>query len=402
MGDDYSFLQEKIKDEAGSPKTMKKKIVRMIILGFIFGIVACFTFIALNPVVTGLLGRDKQEVSIPEDDEETPSEEDSEADRSAEERAEEQQQLRLLKDLQNKAKENSSSIVYISGQRKIEKNTEIMKTAGVILADNGSQILILSQTLSDKELKNVRITFADGKDYAAKVKMKDNNIGIVICSVDKENLKDETLKQMKIVTLGNSLLAKPGDPIFMIGKSGQDALQVSYGFVASSEEKLEIADGNVELLRVDVAGAAFDEGVLFNQNGEMTGLVNKSVSDNKMLVTALSISDIKNELERMSNGKGVPYTGIRGVSLPEEVETEGLSEGIWVKEIDTDSPAMGAGIQPGDVITQVGETKVSNMDEYRNALLKSSVKDVITVAGLRKGADDDLVEMEFEVVVGKK
>ena len=26
MGDDYSFLQEKIKDEAGSPKTMKKKI----------------------------------------------------------------------------------------------------------------------------------------------------------------------------------------------------------------------------------------------------------------------------------------------------------------------------------------------------------------------------------------
>ena len=381
---------------------MKKKIVRMIILGFIFGIVACFTFIALNPVVTGLLGRDKQEVSIPEDDEETPSEEDSEADRSAEERAEEQQQLRLLKDLQNKAKENSSSIVYISGQRKIEKNTEIMKTAGVILADNGSQILILSQTLSDKELKNVRITFADGKDYAAKVKMKDNNIGIVICSVDKENLKDETLKQMKIVTLGNSLLAKPGDPIFMIGKSGQDALQVSYGFVASSEEKLEIADGNVELLRVDVAGAAFDEGVLFNQNGEMTGLVNKSVSDNKMLVTALSISDIKNELERMSNGKGVPYTGIRGVSLPEEVETEGLSEGIWVKEIDTDSPAMGAGIQPGDVITQVGETKVSNMDEYRNALLKSSVKDVITVAGLRKGADDDLVEMEFEVVVGKK
>jgi len=402
MGDDYSFLQEKIKDEAGSPKTMKKKIVRMIILGFIFGIVACFTFIALNPVVTGLLGRDKQEVSIPEDDEETPGEEDSEADRSAEERAEEQQQLRLLKDLQNKAKENSSSIVYISGQRKIEKNTEIMKTAGVILADNGSQILILSQTLSDKELKNVRITFADGKDYAAKVKMKDNNIGIVICSVDKENLKDETLKQMKIVTLGNSLLAKPGDPIFMIGKSGQDALQVSYGFVASSEEKLEIADGNVELLRVDVAGAAFDEGVLFNQNGEMTGLVNKSVSDNKMLVTALSISDIKNELERMSNGKGVPYTGIRGVSLPEEVETEGLSEGIWVKEIDTDSPAMGAGIQPGDVITQVGETKVSNMDEYRNALLKSSVKDVITVAGLRKGADDDLVEMEFEVVVGKK
>ena len=402
MGDNYSFLQEKIKDDAGSPKTMKKKIIRMIILGFIFGIVACFTFVVLNPVVTGLLGQDKEEITIPEDEVVVPNEDNQEADSDAEERAREQQQMRLLKELQNTAKENTSAIVYISGQRKIEKNTEIMKTSGVILADNGSEILVLSQTLSDKELKNIRITFVDGKDYAAKVKMKDNNIGIVICAVEKESMKKETLKQMRIVTLGNSLLTKSGDPVFLIGKSGEDMLQISYGFVASSEEKMEIADGSVELLRVDVAGAAFDNGALFNQNGEMTGLVNKSLSDNKTLVTVLSISDIKNELERMSNGKGVPYTGIFGVAMPEELKEAGVAEGIWVKEVDTESPAMDAGIQPGDVITKIGETQISNMNEYRDALLKSSVRDVVIITGLRKGADDSFVEMKFEVVIGRK
>ena len=36
MGDDYSFLQEKIKDEADSPKRLRKKIVQMILLGVIF------------------------------------------------------------------------------------------------------------------------------------------------------------------------------------------------------------------------------------------------------------------------------------------------------------------------------------------------------------------------------
>ena len=401
MGDDYSFLQEKIKDDAGSPKTIKKKIVRMIILGFIFGIVACFTFVLLNPVVSGLLGQDTKEVSIPEDDEEE-LEEETEADRSAEEQAEEQQQLRLLKDLQNRAKEVSGAVVYISGQRRIEKDTEIKKTSGVIVADNGSQILVLSQTLSDKELKNIRITFADGKDYPAKVKMKDNNIGIVICAVDKEDLKDETLKQMEIVTLGNSLLAESGDCVFLIGKSGEEALQISYGFVASSEEKMEIADGNVGLLRVDVAGATFDNGILFNQDGEMTGLVNKSLSDNKTLVTVLSISDIKNELERMLNGRGVPYAGIWGEALPEELKAQGLQDGILVKEIDTDSPVMGAGVQPGDVITEVNGTKIANMNEYRNALLKSTVKEQLVLKGFRKGADDNYVEMEFKVVVGKK
>lgn len=402
MGEDYSFLQEKIKDEAGSPKTVKRKIVRTIILGFIFGIVACFAFVVLNPVVTGLLGHDKQEVSIPEDDVENDRTEEIQNDRNIQERVEEQKQMRFLKELQNNVKENVSAVVYISGQKEIEKDTEIKKTSGVIIAENGSEILILSQTLSDKELKNIRITFSDGKDYSAKVKMKDNNIGIVICAVNKENLKKETLKQMKIVTLGNSLLAKSGDPIFLLGKSAEDELQISYGFVASSEEKMEIADGNVELLRVDVAGAAFDNGGLFNQNGELIGLVNKSLSDNKMLVTVLSISDIKNELERMSNGKGVPYIGISGVALPEELKGEGLTEGVWIKEIDTESPAMAAGIQQGDVITQIGDTKVANMSEFRNALLKSSVKDVVTIAGLRKGADDSFVEMKFEVVVGKK
>ena len=400
MGDNYSFLQEKIKDEAGSPKTMKKKITRMIILGFIFGVVACFTFVLLNPVVSGLLGQDKEEVSIPEDSAEAQHKE--EADRSAEEKAEEQLQMRLLKELQNRAKETSGAIVYISGQRKLEENTEIKKTSGVILADNGSEILVLSQTLSDKELKNVRITFADGKDYPAKVKMKDNNIGIVICAVEKEVLKSETLKQMKIVTLGNSLISESGDPVFMIGKSGEDKLQISYGFVASSEEKMEIADGNVELLRVDVAGAIFNSGVLFDQNGKMTGLVKASLSENKALVTVLSISDIKNELERMSNGRGVPYVGIFGVALPEELVEEGLKEGIWVKEIDPDSPSMTAGVQPGDIITELNGTKITDMNEYRDALLKTSVKEEMTLKGFRKGADDSYVEMEFQIVVGKK
>jgi serine protease Do len=381
---------------------MKKKIVRMIILGFIFGIVACFTFVVLNPVVAGILGQDKQDVTIPEDEVEEEQREDDVIDRSAEQRAEEQRQMRLLKELQNKAKENTSVIVSISGQKKIEKNTELKKTSGVILADNGSEILILSQTLSDKELKNIRITFADGKEYAAKVKMKDNNIGIVICAVEKEELKNDTLKQMKMVTLGNSRISESGDPIFLIGKTGGQKLQISYGFVASSEEKMEISDGSVGLLRVDVAGATYDNGVLFNQNGEMTGLVKKSLSDNKTLVTVLSISDIKNELERMSNGKGVPYIGISGVALPEELKEEGLEEGVWVKEINTESPSMAAGIQPGDVIIKVGDTKISNMNEYRNALLNCSVKEVITVTGLRKGADDSFVEMKFEVVVGKK
>lgn len=405
MSDDYSFLQEKIKDEAGSPKTIRKKVTRMIIFGFIFGIMACFTFFALKPVVAGLLGQDKEEISIPEDEEVSGEAAGEVSDRetpSAEERAMEQYQLKLLKELQNQAKAVTPTVVHISGQKEIEKDTEIKKTSGIIIADNGSEILVLSQTLSDKELKNVKIRFLDEREYPAKVKMKDNNMGIVVCAIDKESLKKETLKQMKIAVLGNSRQAESGDPVILLGKEDSDALKVSYGFVASSEEKMEIADGYIELLRADVAGASFDNGMIFNQNGEMIGIVNDAASENKALVTVYSISDIKNELERMSNGKGVPYVGVHGVALPEELETEKLGEGVWVKEVETDSPAMEAGIQPGDVITKIGDTKVSDMNEYRSMLLENAVKETIVLYGLRKGADDNYVDMEFKVIIGKK
>ena len=70
--EEYSFLQEVIKDEAGGPKRLKAKILRMIGLGFIFGIVACFSFCLLYPVISEHLSGNPEEVTIPKDTEEEP------------------------------------------------------------------------------------------------------------------------------------------------------------------------------------------------------------------------------------------------------------------------------------------------------------------------------------------
>ena len=64
--EEYSFLQEVIKDEAGSPKRLKAKILRMIGLGFVFGIVACFSFCLLYPMVSEYLSGDPKEVQSQE------------------------------------------------------------------------------------------------------------------------------------------------------------------------------------------------------------------------------------------------------------------------------------------------------------------------------------------------
>lgn len=46
--EEYSFLQEIIKDEAGDQAKWKHDVLRRIQLGLIFGLVACFTFLRAN------------------------------------------------------------------------------------------------------------------------------------------------------------------------------------------------------------------------------------------------------------------------------------------------------------------------------------------------------------------
>ena len=45
----------------------------------------------------------------------------------------------------------------------------------------------------------------------------------------------------------------------------------------------------------------------------------------------------------------MPYIGIYGVDVSEDMKEQGLPKGVYVKEVEVDSPAMAAGIQNGDI-----------------------------------------------------
>ena len=66
--EEYSFLQEVIKDEAGGVRSLKAKILRVIGFGFIFGIVASVSFCAFMPWAEKKFESDPDEVTIPRDE----------------------------------------------------------------------------------------------------------------------------------------------------------------------------------------------------------------------------------------------------------------------------------------------------------------------------------------------
>ena len=68
--------------------------------------------------------------------------------------------------------------------------------------------------------------------------------------------------------------------------------------------------------------------------------------------------DIKDIIEKLSNDETIPYIGIQGIDVTEEIANQGIPEGVYVKEVDAESPAMAAGIQAGDIITSIGGEEV--------------------------------------------
>ena len=140
-----------------------------------------------------------------------------------------------------------------------------------------------------------------------------------------------------------------------------------------------------------------------NLKGEIIGIIDQSISeeDSMNLVTGFGISDIKEMMQFLLNGQGVPYIGIRGVDVTQEIEAQGIPKGVYVKEVETDSPAMAAGIQCGDIITNINGTDVATVATYHAALMDLESGKKIKIKGYRQGAGG-YVDIDFGVTIGSK
>lgn len=409
--EEYSFLQEIIKDEAGDQAKWKHDVLRRIQLGLIFGLVACFTFFACKPWVEKRFEGDPTEVTIPQDEQQEENQTQQE-----EEQVQEQKTVlttetyqEMLNNLKQVSGEVRKSVVEIQGavtEEEFSKDQEDKEKSisGMIVADNGQELLILAGELPVKEAKIIRVTFSGDSQCDAILKSRDAGLGLCVYAVQRKNIADDVWAQIETATLGGSKVVSEGDTVIAVGKLyGCDTI-AGYGVIESGENYLDKADGQYQTIYTDVAGDISGSGVLVNIRGEVIGIINTSVrTDNQTnKISGYGISDIKDVIELLSNGKNVPYLGVSGVEVSSEMQGQGIPQGVYVKEVDAGSPAMAAGIQSGDIITNIADTDIINLLGYHNTLVKQNVGDKILVRGKRQGTGGEYVDIDFGVTVGYK
>lgn len=406
---EYSFLQEVIKDEVGGTGKRKKRILRKIGVGIFIGLVACFTFSVFKPWVESRISGNPDEVTIPRDTKQTAE---NEADRSGKDgngqkKDNYSKSVKSLSDVAKKGKRSVVSLLVLTGATIGNKEfvSESQSVSGVLIADNGQELLILGSTMEVGETQQIQATFCDGKKYQVTEKKSDANLELTIYAVKESQLEEKTAKSIRLAALGSSYEVKKGDTTVLLGMLFGQGDAVGYGVLRSSTEKAERADGTYHILGAELAGFTGGSGIMFNRQEEVIGIICDAAGEDakEELMHAYAISDIKDVMQFLANGESVPYIGIHATDVSENIaEDRRIPRGIYVDKVEADSPAMRAGIQSGDVLTAIGGTDIENFEQYHELLMEEKEGTHLLIKGYRRGAKDQYVAVHFNATVGNK
>lgn len=427
---DSDFMIEKIKERPLNKKKLLRRTLTTASMAVIFGLIACLTFLILEPVFNNWLYPEAkpEKVELPEETEEilpenmlVQDEPENTATENSDIRLEEEQIEEILSgiewnvedyralytSLSSYVGEISRAVVNITGAvSNVDWFNEAYESegacSGVIFYNNTRELLILTEYSTIAKADTLTVTFFDGTEVPAMVKQYDGTTNLAVVSVYLTDMSDELEKKILIAPLGMSnVKSLPGTPIVILGSPMGVPGSVCYGTITSCSTTLYMADANYKLLQTDVFGSQNANGVLFNLQGQVLGIVTngKNSSDMKNLVSAYGISELKKLVTRLGNGFEIGYMGIVGTDVTEEANQElQVPKGAYIKEIYMDSPAMLAGIQRGDVIVEVNGSEIAHFADYAKLILQQKVGDTVSVKVMRQ-VQNEYKEMSFEVVL---
>ena len=79
--------------------------------------------------------------------------------------------------------------------------------------------------------------------------------------------------------------------------------------------------------------------------------------------------------------------------------TYGIPKGVYIKEVEMDSPAMNAGLQSGDVIQKIDDKDITTDGSYTDAVLGLTPGETYSVVFMREGSNG-YKELTCEIEAG--
>jgi S1-C subfamily serine protease len=250
--------------------------------------------------------------------------------------------------------------------------------AGYILTNNH---VVEGATAIDVEL-------ADGSRVDATLVGRDPSNDVAVVKIDPA-------KVTAVAELGDSSAVKPGQRVVAIGSPEALENSVTEGIVSGINRQI---DTYVGLIQTDAAiNHGNSGGPLINASGQVIGLNTLGVRDDNAqgLNFAIPINKAKQvaaTLVSTGNGAVVSTRSYLGVvvdplnaSKAAQYGTK-VTQGAYVVQVESGTPAQKAGLKQGDVITAVNGTKLDNKTALSDVLSTLNVGATATLTVDRNGS----------------
>lgn len=244
----------------------------------------------------------------------------------------------------------------------------------------------------------ISVVTQDSTSYEAEVVGSDSDLDTAVLKI--KNPGDTTFPA---VVLGDSTTLTVGDNVTAIGNAlGTLANTLTTGVVSAKDRAISMSDGTaMNLLQTDcTVNSGNSGGPLFNQYGEVIGIVNAKYSSSggsmfnsneasiEGIGFAIPINDVQDILsDLMEHGyvTGKPQLGIT-VSTVSSVTAQQYSNmvvGAYVNSVTEGSCAAKAGLQVGDIVTQVDGKDITTSAELIDAKNSHKAGDEMTLTVYR-------------------
>jgi S1-C subfamily serine protease len=270
-----------------------------------------------------------------------------------------------------------------------QTSEQTVSGSGLFISSTG---YILTNNHVVEGTNKVSIVLADGSQQDVTIVGTDPYSDIAILKTDGA--------VPAIASLGNSDLLQPGESVIAIGSPlGDFKNTVTVGVVSATGRSIDTGQGyQVEnLIQTD---AAINHG---NSGGPLVNLAGEVIGINTLIVRNTGSGDVAEGLgfaipintaqavAQQIIQKGYfsrPYIGISfqpinpGIAMRYNLPAQW---GVYITKVEANSPASDAGLQTGDIITQVDSVVIDETNSYINTLFTYKPNDVVTLTVIRDG-----------------
>ncbi len=262
---------------------------------------------------------------------------------------------------------------------------------GIVIDERG---YILTNHHVIEGVRRIQVTLHDERTFTARLVARDEQTDLAIIHI-------QVGEPLPLIKIGQSQDLMPGEPVIAVGNAYGYHHTVTRGIISALQRTVEVTDAQkyYDLIQTDASiNPGNSGGPLLNIDGEMIGInaaVRVGAQGIGFAIPVDKAMEVAARLMKVEQTTGT-WHGISG----ESVVRRG-SRSVQVQAVQSGSPAEKAGVRAGDLVCQIGSTRVERAIDIERALLGREPGSKVAMRIDRDASATDL-ELQLASAPGRK